>query len=295
MWTIGLLGGFEMLKGGISSRRWLSPWKDSTEKPAIYHCISRVVDRRFVFGDVEREHFRMFMRMQENFAGCRVLSYCIMSNHFHILLEVPPMAEGGISDEELLKRLSATNSEAFVAVVAKELTEARSQDREPWVEEIHARFTYRMHNLSEFMKTLAATIHALVQPDPPAQRHLVGGTLQECDRGKWDRGADDGGLYRLESGARRDGFRSGGVSLEQLWRGGGRRAEGKWEEGAGGLGAGLHEPSGWRLRGGEMEGCFAHLPADDGSGLGQEKRSGGIEKGGCAAADEHGGSVGSGF
>ncbi len=154
MWTIGLLGGFEMLKGGMSSRRWLSPWKDSTEKPAIYHCISRVVDRRFVFGDVEREHFRMFMRMQENFSGCRILSYCIMSNHFHILLEVPPMAEGGISDEELLKRLSATNSEAFVAVVAKELTEARSQDREPWVEEIHARFTYRMHNLSEFMKTL---------------------------------------------------------------------------------------------------------------------------------------------
>jgi hypothetical protein len=48
--------------------RWLvAPWKDSAEKPAIYHCISRVVDRRFVFGDVEREHFRMFMRMQENF------------------------------------------------------------------------------------------------------------------------------------------------------------------------------------------------------------------------------------
>ncbi|MEO8615267.1 MAG: transposase, partial [Luteolibacter sp.] len=59
------------------------------EKPAIYHCISRVVDRRFVFGDEEREHFRMFMRMQENFSGCRVLSYCVMSNHFHILLEVP--------------------------------------------------------------------------------------------------------------------------------------------------------------------------------------------------------------
>ena len=46
-------------------------------------------------------------------------------DHFHILLEVPPMPEGGISDEELLNRLSATNSEAFVALVAKELTEAR--------------------------------------------------------------------------------------------------------------------------------------------------------------------------
>ncbi len=134
--------------------RWLAPWKDSGEKPAIYHCISRVVDRRFVFGDAEREHFRMFMRMQENFSGCRVLSYCVMSNHFHILLEVPPMPEGGVSDEELLKRLSATNTEAFVAAVAKELEEARSQGREQWVAEIHSRFSYRMHNLSEFMKTL---------------------------------------------------------------------------------------------------------------------------------------------
>ncbi len=123
-------------------------------KPAIYHCISRVVDRRFVFGDAEREHFRMFMRMQENFSGCRVLSYCIMSNHFHLLLEVPPMAEGGISDGELLKRLSAVQTEAFVAGVAKEIAEARAAGRDEVAAEIHGRFTYRMHNLSEFMKTL---------------------------------------------------------------------------------------------------------------------------------------------
>ena len=138
----------------MSSKRFLAPWKDSAEKPAIYHCISRVVDRRFVFGDAEREHFRMFMRMQENFSGCRVLSYCVMSNHFHILLEVPPMPERGVSDVELLKRLSATNTEAFVAVVAKELATARAEQREALVAEIHARFTYRMHDLSEFMKTL---------------------------------------------------------------------------------------------------------------------------------------------
>lgn len=138
----------------MSSKRWLAPWKESAGKPAIYHCISRVVDRRFVFGDAEREHFRMFMRTQENFSGCRVLSYCVMSNHFHILLEVPPMPEGGVSDEELLKRLSAIQNEAFVVVVAKELTDARSTGNEGWVAEIHARFTYRMHNLSEFMKTL---------------------------------------------------------------------------------------------------------------------------------------------
>jgi REP element-mobilizing transposase RayT len=134
--------------------RWLAPWKDSLEKRAIYHCVSRVVDRRFVLGDEEREHFRMFMRMQENFSGCRVLAYCVMSNHFHLLLEIPPASAVELDDEGLLKRLSTLYSEAFVAMVAKELAEARAEQNDGHVAEIYARFTYRMHNLSEFMKTL---------------------------------------------------------------------------------------------------------------------------------------------
>ena len=136
------------------SKRWLAPWRDSREKPAIYHCVSRVVDRRFVFGDIEREQFRMIMRMMENFTGCRVLSYCIMSNHSHILLEVPPMPDGGISDEELLKRLRSLYSEGLVDGVAKELTYARQKGRADLVTAIHGRYTYRMHDLSEFMRTL---------------------------------------------------------------------------------------------------------------------------------------------
>jgi REP element-mobilizing transposase RayT len=137
----------------------LAEWQDRAVKPAIYHCISRVVDRRFVFGERECEAFRMFMRMYENFSGCRVLSYCVMSNHFHILLEVPPMTAGGLSDEALLQRLSALYSEDFVAGVAVELSEARKPGEdgsfhETRVSEIHARFSYRMHDLSQFMKGL---------------------------------------------------------------------------------------------------------------------------------------------
>ena len=134
--------------------RWLVPWEGSAEKPAIYHCISRVVDRRFVLGDEEREQFRLFMRMQEKFSGCRVLAYSLMSNHFHILLEVTPVPEGGISDELLLQRLAATSTEASVAAVAKELLEAKAAGNEALLEEIRQRYTYRMHHLSEFMKAL---------------------------------------------------------------------------------------------------------------------------------------------
>jgi putative transposase len=167
-------------------RRWTAPWKDSATKPAIYHCISRVVGRGFVLEVDEREHFRMLMRMCEKFSGCRVLSYCLMSNHFHVLLEVPPMPEGGISNEDLFERLSAFYSEAQLAEIVREMEEAASvtsicergefelppvdemgvplkpaqekamarQQAEHRVEEIRSRYTRRMHDLSEFMKSL---------------------------------------------------------------------------------------------------------------------------------------------
>jgi hypothetical protein len=49
-----------------------------------------------------------------------------------------------------LKRLSAIHTDAFVAGIANELDEARKAGSEEWAAEIHARFTYRMQNLSVF-------------------------------------------------------------------------------------------------------------------------------------------------
>ncbi len=37
----------------------------SEMKPAIYHCIARMVDRRFAFGSDDKEPFRIYMRMME--------------------------------------------------------------------------------------------------------------------------------------------------------------------------------------------------------------------------------------
>lgn len=145
--------------------RWLAEWRNSESKPVFYHCFSRVVDRRHVLGPREKEKFRALMRIYEKFSGCRVASYCLMGNHFHLLLEVPPMPKNdpsniGLTDAELLHRLSALYNEAFVATVAKELADARQlvnaglAEESVLVAQIHARFTYRMHDLGEFMKGL---------------------------------------------------------------------------------------------------------------------------------------------
>jgi REP element-mobilizing transposase RayT len=141
--------------------RWIVPWADSETKPAMYHCLARVVDQRFAFEGGDKEQFRMYLRMMEGFSGCRVLAYCVMCNHFHVLLEVPPRPKDGLSDEELLKRLRCLYPEVTVAAVAKELAEARQAaadgrvvNPQEYIQRIHGRYTYRMHDLSEFMKTL---------------------------------------------------------------------------------------------------------------------------------------------
>ncbi|MBL9127257.1 MAG: transposase, partial [Verrucomicrobiales bacterium] len=77
-----------------------------------YHCISRVVDRRFIFEDHEKEHFVRLLREYERFCRVRVLTFCIMSNHFHVLVEVPKRPDVLPGPEEIvedLKRLSGTH------------------------------------------------------------------------------------------------------------------------------------------------------------------------------------------
>ena len=56
---------------------------------SYYHITSRVVDRRFILGDEEREHFVALMRKLEAFLGLRVVTYVLLSNHFHLLIEEP--------------------------------------------------------------------------------------------------------------------------------------------------------------------------------------------------------------
>ncbi len=156
-------GGVGMRR--VGTRRWLAPWKDSRTTPVLYHVISRVVDRRLAFKREEKEHFRMLMRKVEAFSGCRVLAYCVMGNHFHLLLEVPPRPEAGLAAESFdrgmfKKRLVGIYKPGEVAEVLKALddalaaTDGSEDSRIRVTEEIAGPYLVRMHDLSEFMKNL---------------------------------------------------------------------------------------------------------------------------------------------
>src|ERR1035437_1158655 len=54
---------------------------------AIYHVTSRGIDRRVIFNDEEdNQRFIQLMKEGADFFSVDVISYCLMNNHFHILL-----------------------------------------------------------------------------------------------------------------------------------------------------------------------------------------------------------------
>jgi len=56
----------------------------------IYHVFNRCNDRRNLFQDEEDVHFFLNRLLQEKtLLGAKLYHYCLMTNHFHLLLQVP--------------------------------------------------------------------------------------------------------------------------------------------------------------------------------------------------------------
>ena len=118
---------------------------------AYYHCVSRIINRDFLLGNEEREHFVSLMRTYETLYGLRVLTYCVMSNHFHILLEVPRRPDQLPSNEELveLTRKSLGREEADKLRLRFQLAEEEGAEA---LERLRESYFSKMWDLSAYMK-----------------------------------------------------------------------------------------------------------------------------------------------
>jgi len=123
------------------------------EGRAFYHVVSRVVDRQMMFGAQEKEVFRKILRNLEAFAGVRVVTYCLMSNHFHLLVEVPDREElEPLTEDGLLAVLPRLYDAAVVDGVRQEFARAREAGSDAWHREILARYERRRGSLGFFLK-----------------------------------------------------------------------------------------------------------------------------------------------
>jgi REP element-mobilizing transposase RayT len=88
-----------------------------------------------------------------DFSGVEVLTYCVMSNHFHVLLRVPAKQE--IGDDELLRRYEVLypkpteHQTASVAVLRAQLAVGSTE-----AAELRQKLLLRMGDISQYMKTL---------------------------------------------------------------------------------------------------------------------------------------------
>jgi REP element-mobilizing transposase RayT len=115
--------------------------------------MTRTVNGELLFKGREKEILRKMIWQVADFCGVEVLTYCILSNHFHVLLRVPD--GGSVSDRELMRRYRVLYphptkyQEASVEIIQAQLQAGGEE-----AEVIRRKLLVRMGDVSEFMKAV---------------------------------------------------------------------------------------------------------------------------------------------
>jgi len=120
---------------------------------AVYHCMTRTVNGELLLGDREKEVLRKMLWQVADFCGVELLTYCIMSNHFHVLVRVP--ASAIVSDQELMRRYTVLYSKPtkYQEATAQEMERVLAVGGEE-AEVVRRKLMARMSDVSEFMKAV---------------------------------------------------------------------------------------------------------------------------------------------
>ena len=96
---------------------------------------------------------RKMLWQAADFSGVEVLTYCIMSNHFHVLVRVPEKAK--LSDAELMRRYKVLYPKPTKYQTAStKVMEEKLQEGGDEAEAIRSKLRARMGDVSEFMEML---------------------------------------------------------------------------------------------------------------------------------------------
>ena len=124
---------------------------DAEREAAAYHCMTRTVNGERLFDDVAKEVLRKQLRQVADYCGVQILTYAIMSNHFHVLVRVPKAKP--VSDAELLRRYAIlypkpTKYQSARLDTVKAQLKTNEEEAEAW----RNRQLALMGDLSSFMR-----------------------------------------------------------------------------------------------------------------------------------------------
>ena len=123
-----------------------------------YHVMSRTCGGEVFFDDVEKEALRRVLWRMAEFSGIKVVTYCLMSNHFHLLAEVPHRAtwlqrfDGLQGEAKLLDHLDILYSRTYVDLLRDELSDLRTRGMAVLAEQRLDALKKRFCDLSLFVK-----------------------------------------------------------------------------------------------------------------------------------------------
>ncbi len=124
-----------------------------TDGAAYYHVISRTVLGLRLFEETDKEVLRKMIRKVALFCGIEVLTYCIMGNHFHILIKVPEAQK--LTDSELVGRFAHLYPEPTkYQLLSPEMFKRKLKAGGEEADELRQKYLARMGDLSQFMKLL---------------------------------------------------------------------------------------------------------------------------------------------
>jgi REP element-mobilizing transposase RayT len=96
------------------------------------------------------------MRCYEAFCGVRVVTFCILSNHFHLLVEVPrrPDPDQLPDDSELVDLVRRADCTYDAGALERNLARFRKEGNSVAAEQLRERFFSRMWDVSWFLRLL---------------------------------------------------------------------------------------------------------------------------------------------
>jgi len=135
-----------------------------------YHVMTRTVGAERILDAEDLEALRIIIRKMAEFSGVKVMTYCLLENHFHLLLRVPSrerylrqfedkrnkdgelLEAEGMGEDRLMAHLSTLYSKAYMKQLRRELADMRERGLEEAAEVFLEKYKRRFCDLSLFVK-----------------------------------------------------------------------------------------------------------------------------------------------